>query len=176
MVYSPVAGLEGVVMKHLIRIVALAVICSALICVVEAQAQKKSLPGASGPRLERVENPPAGIELVEARIYESEEKLRSDAPLPQRFSAGIAKLRLAIDLKSDGPPKADITFEVLSDSGKIKIKDGYAVYSAVPADRKYSASYSLEPEAGPYTNGAYQLKLLMDGKVVALLNWSVGAQ
>ena len=70
--------------------------------------------------------------------------------------------------------KADITFEVLSDSGKIKIKDGYAVYSAVPADRKYRASYPLEPEAGNFANGAYQLKLLMDGKVVALLNWSVG--
>lgn len=162
-------------MPQLIRIITVAGICLGLISA-EAQVPKKTPPGASGPRLERVEKPPAEIELVEARIYESEEKLRSDAPLPQRFSAGISKLRLAIDLKSDGPPKADITFEVFSDSGKIKIKDGYAVYSAVPADRKYSASYPLEPEAGPYTNGAYQLRLLMNGKVVALLNWSVGEQ
>ena len=161
-------------MKHLICVTAVAGICLSLISGAKGQEPRKTLPGASGPRLERVEKLPVGIELVEARIYESEEKLRSDAPLPQRFSAGVANLRLGIDLKSDGPPKADITFEVLSGSGKIKIKDGYAVYSAVPADRKYSASYPLEPEAGHYPNGAYQLRLLMDGKVVALLNWSVG--
>jgi hypothetical protein len=161
-------------MKHLVRVITVAGICVGLISAAVAQEPKKPLPGANGPQLERVEKPPAGIELVEARIYESEEKPRPDAPLPQHFSAGVTKLRLGIDLKSDGPPKADITFEVLSDSGKMKIKDGYAVYSAVPADRKYSASFPLEPEAGHYTNGAYQLRLLMDGKAVALLNWSVG--
>ncbi|MFN2530676.1 MAG: hypothetical protein ABR555_05215 [Pyrinomonadaceae bacterium] len=169
------AGKE-ILMKRLIQIITVTGICLVLISAVEAQKPKKPLLGANGQRLELGQKPPAGIELVEARIYESEEQLRSDAPLHPRFSTGIAKLRLAIDLKSEGPPKADITFEVLSDSGRIKIKDGYAVYSAVPADHKYSASYPLEPEAGPYPNGAYQLRLLMDGKVVALLNWSVGDQ
>ena len=163
-------------MKPLIRIIAVKGICVGFISAAEPQEPKKSLPGASGSRLERVEQPPGGIELIDARVYLSEEKVRSDAPLPQRFSTGAAKLRLGIDLKSDGPPKAEITFEVLSATGKMKIKDGYAVYSAVPADRKYSASYPLEPEAGVYANGAYQLRLLMDGKVVALLNWSVGDQ
>ncbi len=99
-------------MKVLSRIITVAGLCLGLISAAEPQEQKRPLPGTSGPRLERLEKPPAGIELVEARIYESEEKLRSDAPLPQRFSAGIAELRLGIDLKSDGPPKADITFEV----------------------------------------------------------------
>ena len=161
-------------MQRLIRVTVATGICLGLISAGKAQESKKTLPGKSGPRLERMEKPPAGIELVEARIYESEDQLRSGAPLPQRFSTGVAKLRLGIDLTSDGPPKAEIVYEVFSDSGKIKIKDGYAVYSAVPADRKYSASYPLEPEAGPYANGAYQLRLLMDGKVVGLLNWSVG--
>ncbi len=162
-------------MKQSIQMITVTAMCLGLLSASQAQ-KPKPLPGATGPRIERGETPPNGIELVQARIYESEEKTGSDAALPQRFSAGIAKLRLGIDLKSDGPPKADITFEVLSDSGKIKIKDGYAVYSAVPADRKYSASYPLEPEAGAYANGAYQLRLLMDGKVVAVLNWSVGDQ
>lgn len=150
-------------------------ICLGLIPGVAAQ-ERKHLSGAKGPRLERPDKPPAGIELVDARVYDGEEKSRSDAAVSPRFASGIAKLRLGIDLKSDGPPKADITFEVFSDAGKIKIKDGYAVFSAVPADRSYSASYPLEPETGPYANGAYQLKLLMDGKVVAVLNWSVGEQ
>ena len=163
-------------MKLLTIVLIITGFCCGMTIVAQPQELKKPLPGANGPRLERVEKPPAGIELADARVYDDAQKLPPEAPLPQRFSSGISELRFRLELNSDSPPEVDIDLMLFSQAGEIKLKEGYVGRSAVPAKRWYTASYGLEPETGKFTDGPYQLKLLMNGKVIALVNWTVGEQ
>lgn len=133
-----------------------------------------ALPGAVGPQLERVETLPAGLELARALVYTNVEARMSSAPPPQRFASATARLSFTVELTSDEPPDAEINYEVWSARGKVPIKDGYVSRSAVPAAKKWTVTFPLEPEVGPYADGAYQVRLRIGGKLVARLNWSVG--
>ena len=151
----------------------LSVLC--LTVALQAQAPGQ-LPGAKGKQMERIGTPPAGVEIAEVYLYVTGARPKAGTPRPQRFPSGTTKLNLDIDLKSEPPEAATFDCEVSTASGKVALADGYMGYMAVPAKQVFSLTYPVEAKSGKFADGAYRLKLLVNGRAVVALNWSIGTQ
>jgi len=135
----------------------------------------QSFPGAKGPRLERVGTPLKGIEITDVIVSDMSQS-SSGAPPTQQFPSGTNTLHLDVKLKAKSPPKNKIEWELFSNDGKVGLKGAYGSTYAIPSAQIYSFGQTLDPESGTFPDGPYQLKLMMDGQTVAILNWSVGGK
>jgi hypothetical protein len=140
---------------------------------VPAQGQ---FPGAKGKQIERIGATPAGVEIGAVYVYLPDARPKDGAPRPQRFPSGTARLSLDVGLKSEPPEGVTFDCEVSTSSGKVALADGYMSYMAVPAVHLFSFTYPVQAKSGKFADGAYRLKLLVNGKAVVALNWSIGAQ
>lgn len=135
---------------------------------------QQPLPGAKGAQFERIGKESAVVGIKEAYVQVSGASPADKAPRPQRFPSGTKALDLELFLTGEPPEGTAIDYDVWTSGGKIELADGYMGYMAVPAKQVFHVSYPLAPKVGAFADGAYQLKVLVNHKAVAALNWSIG--
>lgn len=137
-------------------------------------AGARTLPGADGPRVEFVGAPPHEFDIVDAFVYAQPEQAASGIPRPNRFPTGVT--RLTLDVRVKDLPRLGTTFryEVLTSEGVLEMSEGLFSFARLKGEAVASLDFDLRPRAGPFKNGAYQLRLFMNDVLVAVLNWSVG--
>jgi hypothetical protein len=134
-----------------------------------------ALPGAAGRRLELVGTPPRDLQIVDVFVYSDPAQAAPDTPRPNRFPSGLTSLTLDIRVKELRRLGTTIRFEVLSRSGAVEMSDGLFSFSERPREGVASMEFDLRPKIGQFADGPYQLKLFMDDRLIAILNWSVGS-
>jgi hypothetical protein len=132
------------------------------------------LPGAGGPRLERVGTPPRELEIVDAFVYATPEQAGAGVPRPTRFASGVGRLTLDIRVKELRRLGTTIRFEILSSQGAVEMAEGLFSVATLAAENVDSMQLDLAPRRPPFPDGPYQLRLTMDDVLVLVLNWSVG--
>ena len=86
-----------------------------------ALTQTLSLPGAKGPRLERVGKLPPGVELSQVYMTAQPFTPPSD-PLPTTFASGTSSLDVVIAFKGQPPGGTLVGRKALGKDGSIKLK------------------------------------------------------
>jgi hypothetical protein len=147
------------------------------------QQRSDNLPGASGPRVVRLAQPPAGMNLLWACVINDDDFLLiggtpsqeiRDKALPQTMKSGVKKLVFAMDFKESLPGGTSIGIEILSKSGPIKLKEFASTMSARKPSGEFRIQVGRFPEAGTFPDGKYQGVISLNGTAVAQLNWSIG--
>jgi hypothetical protein len=133
-----------------------------------------SLPGAAGPRLQLLAQPPQQLEIVDIFVYARPEEAARGVARPIRFPSGTAQLTLDIRVKELRRMGTVIRFELESSRGMVEMQDG--LFSAARLEQEGVSSMELDliPKRGPFADGPYRLKLFMNDMQVAELNWSIG--
>ena len=147
--------------------------CLFLWLILSAVAQPP-LPGASGPRVQLVAEPPQLLEIVDVFVYARPEEAARGAVRPNRFASGTRKLTLDIRVKELRRLGTVIRFDVENAAGQVEISDGMFSFARLEQEGVASMELDLVPKNGAYADGPYQLKLYMNDLLVAILNWSVG--
>lgn len=148
----------------------------AMAIVVRTQAGSQTLPGADGPRVEYVGQPPHEFEIVDVFVYALPEQAGSLVARPNRFASGTAKLTLDMRVKKLPRLGTTIRYQVLTSEGVIEMMDGLFSFAPLRGEGTASLDFDLRPKSGPFKDGPYQLKLFMNDILVAVLNWTVGDQ
>lgn len=151
----------------------LAVLCSAL-AAAHAAGQIPALPGAAGPRVQIVGTPPRELQIVDIFVYEHPEQAAANVPRPNRFPSGATKLTLDIRVKELRRLGTTIRFEIQNSAGIVAMDEGLFTFAPLASEGVASMELDLRPKSGVFSDGAYQLKLFMDERLIAVLNWSVG--
>jgi hypothetical protein len=133
-----------------------------------------ALPGANGPRLQRLATPPPLLEIVDIFVYAKPEQAARGAVRPNRFPSGTPQLTLDIRVKDLKRLGTVIRFEVENASGRVEISDSLLSFARLERERVSSMQLDLVPKSRSYADGPYQLKLYRNDVLVAVLNWSVG--
>lgn len=137
-------------------------------------AAQPALPGADGPQLELGDVPPREVELVDVFVYATPDQAAPGVEHPRRFPSGTTRLLLDVRTKALPLFGATFRFEILDRQGSVEIVDALATFAKLSTLGGASALFELQPRAGVYTDGPYQLRLFIDDVRVATLNWSVG--
>ena len=139
-----------------------------------ALAGQAALPGANGPRLQLLAQPPQLLEIVDIFVYAKPDEAARGAVRPNRFPSGTPQLTLDIRVKELKRLGTVIRFEVENGSGRVEIRDGFFSVARLEQESVSSMQLDLVPNSSPYADGPYQLKLYMNDVLVAVLNWTVG--
>jgi hypothetical protein len=137
-------------------------------------ADARSLPGASGPRVELLDTPPQLLEIVDAFVYARPEQAAYNVSRPNRFESALKKLTLDIRVKELKRLGTVIRFELVTTSGTVETADGLFSFARLEREGVSSMELDLLPKHGVFADGPYQLKLFMNEILVAVLNWTVG--
>lgn len=139
-------------------------------------AGSQTLPGADGPRVEYVGQPPHEFEIVDVFVYAEPQQAASNVPRPNRFASGITRLTLDMRVKELPRLGTTIRYEVLTNDGVLAMSEGLFSFARLPREGVASLDFDLRPKSGLFKDGPYQLKLFMNDILVAILNWTVGDQ
>jgi hypothetical protein len=134
----------------------------------------QTLPGAAGPRVQILGTPPRELRIVDIFVYADPQQAAANLPRPNRFASGLTQLTLDIRVKELRRLGTTIRFEVLETRGPVAMDDGLFSFAQLPKEGQASMQLDLRPKSGRYNDGPYQLKLFMDERLIAILNWSVG--
>jgi hypothetical protein len=136
-------------------------------------AKTNALPGARGPQFEKVGTLPSGVELAAA--YMTDKPFApAPKPLPQTFPSGTKTLDAVVALKRRPPNGTSVWREVRGKDGVVKLKGFVMMTSENNATGHFEIPLECAPTSGSYPDGDYQTRILVNDKVVAVLNWSVG--
>jgi hypothetical protein len=133
-----------------------------------------ALPGAAGPRLVRVAPPPHDNELLDAFVYARPEEAAREAARPVRFPNGTSSLRFDLRLKDMPRTGVRIRYEVWTNAGMLGMADGLVSITRLTTEDAASVDFDLRPASGSFATGPHQLRLFMDERLVAVVNWSIG--
>lgn len=118
--------------------------------------------------------PPRELRILDIFVYADPQQAAPNVPRPNRFRSGLTQLTLDIRVKELRRLGTTIRFEVLDARGTVDMDDGLFSFAQLPREAVASMQLDLRPKSGVFPDGPYQLKLFMDERPIAILNWSVG--
>jgi hypothetical protein len=160
------------------KVFSVVAVCTLLAASAALRAQAADptrLPGADGPRVEFVGTPPHEFEIRDAFVYALPDQAASHLERPNRFASGTAKLTLDLRVKDLPRLGTTIRYEVLDNEGAVELEDGYFSFARLRGEGVASLDFDLRPRRGSFKDGPHQLKLFMNGILVVVLNWTIGA-
>jgi hypothetical protein len=132
------------------------------------------LPGAKGPRLVKVAEAGAGIELTGLFVTDDPDGVTKGKPPSQKFPSAIRRLAFVAVFRSRPPDGTDVSVEAADKAGPLPAGGGPSFTAENNATGEFQVELPVRPRGDSFADGAYQAKARINGKVVALLNWEVG--
>lgn len=150
------------------------VACFALLPAARADDKDKpaELPGGNGPVYQYVGK--TGVKVTSADVAARYEDMALGKPPRSRtLRADVKKLEFSISFAKKPPA---IELEIHDAKGKVDVKWA-EVFSHVEnlQTGAYYFSTHCDAPTGKFAPGPYQAKVKLDGQVVALINWQIGA-
>jgi hypothetical protein len=133
---------------------------------------KSELPGANGPLFEYVGK--TGPKVSGADVGADVNEPKPDNP-PQHRTVPSGTKKVYVAVKFDKKPQfKSLAIDVYNNNGKVEIGSGLALQKDNNATGEYTVTMARNPRAGKFDDGPHQAKVVVDGTVVALVNWGVG--
>jgi hypothetical protein len=131
------------------------------------------LPGAKGPLWEYVGK--AGVKVTGADVGVGVSDPKPEKPPKNRmFPSGTKSLRIAVQFERK-PVGSSVTVETYNKEGKVQMAGGVVLQIENTRTGSFTLQMGLNPKAGTFDDGPYQGQVKLDGKVIALVNWEIGA-
>ncbi len=136
----------------------------------------RALPGANGPRLQKVGKPPPALQIKDIFVTDKDPTMAS---VPQKavFPSGSPRLGVVVSLGKRPPQGTRIDIEVFGAGGAIKLAPTGTLTHEIARYGQVEVlmiERTVRPEAGPFADGNFQAEVKINGELHALLNWTVG--
>jgi hypothetical protein len=139
-----------------------------------ASVNSIELPGSKGPLWENVGQ--AGMKIIGADVgIEFTDINTAKPPKTRQFPSGAKSLMIRIKFEKK-PVDSTIEIPTYNKSGRVEMGGGRGVMLQMEntSTGEFDLQFDLDPKAGKFDDGAYQARVKVNGKVVAVVNWGIG--